>query len=179
MLGDILRRNRTRGFLSRAIEASGAYVVQPAMGAERSVMKAVRGIIAGVVWGIIAEVLGILVYGVLFAAWWDPTSPIWRPMSSLHWKLGMPLADLFGGLMAALGFAVLYKGIPGTGVRRGLIFGLILWFVCRVPGELYWYVMCPAPFMLVIAGWLHGLLLGILGGTAIAAVYGKSLEART
>lgn len=34
------------------------------------------------------------------------------------------------------------------------------------------YVMSPIPFMLVIAGWIHGLIDGALGGSAI---YGKSL----
>ncbi len=142
-------------------------------------MKIIRGVVAGVVWGIIGQFFGWLVYGVLFAAYWDKTSSFWRPMESLYWKLGMPLTGIFSGLLVALAYAILYKGIPGTGATRGLVFGLILWFVSRVPGELFWYVMSPVPFMLVIAGWLHGLIVGVLGGLALGAIYSKSLEGQS
>jgi hypothetical protein len=36
--------------------------------------------------------------------------------------------------------------------------------------------MSPIPFMLVVAGWVHGLLVSVSGGIALAAIYGKSLE---
>ncbi|MEW6419524.1 MAG: hypothetical protein AB1480_15650 [Nitrospirota bacterium] len=88
----------------------------------------------------------------------------------------MPLADIFSGLMISLGFALLYKGIPGAGLMKGLTFGLIIWLITRFAGELFWYVMSPVPFMLVVAGWLHGLIVSALGGIVLAAFYGKTLE---
>ena len=98
-------------------------------------------------------------------------------MDSLHWRIGMPLADIFSGLMIALGYALLYKGIPGaTNLKKGLMFGFIVWFMTRLTGELFWYSMSPIPFILVIAGWIHGILVLLLGGLVIAAIYGKSLE---
>lgn len=139
-------------------------------------MKILRGILGGVCFGIIGEIFGWIVYGVLFMKWTAEAHQVWRPMDSLHMRIGMPLADIFSGLMVALAYAVLYKGIPGTGIQKGLIFGLILWLVARFAGEIFFYVMSPIPFMLVIAGWLHGLIQGALGGIAIAAIYGKSLE---
>jgi hypothetical protein len=80
--------------------------------------------------------------------------------------------------MIALAYAVLYKGIPGTGIKKGLIFGLILWLINRLAGELFFYTMSPIPFMLVVAGWIHGLIVGALGGIILAAIYGKSLEGK-
>ena len=139
-------------------------------------MKILRGILGGVAFGIIGEIFGFLIYGVLFLKWTSEASQVFRPMDSLYMRIGMPLADIFGGLMVALAYAILYRGIPGTGIRKGLIFGLILWLITRFAGELFFYVMSPIPFMLVIAGWIHGLIVGAIGGTSIAAIYGKSLE---
>lgn len=135
-----------------------------------------RGILGGVVFGIIGEIFGWLIYGMLFMKWTEQASHMWRPMESLHWRIGMPLADIFSGLMVSLGYTLLYTGIPGNGLKKGLMYGLILWLITRVAGELFWYTMSPLPFMLVIAGWLHGLIVMSLGGLAIAAIYGESLE---
>lgn len=139
-------------------------------------MKILRGILSGIAFGIIGEIFGFIIYGVLFMKWISESHQVWRPMESMHMRIGMPLADIFGGLMVALAFAILYKGIPGTGIKKGLIFGLILWLITRLAGELFFYVMSPIPFMLVIAGWIHGLIVGATGGMAVAVIYGKSLE---
>ena len=141
-------------------------------------MKLLRGILGGVAFGMIGEIFGWLIYGSLFMKWSMQVSQLWRPMESLHWRVGMPLADIFSGLMIALAYAVLYKGIPGTGIKKGLIFGLILWLINRLAGELFFYTMSPIPFMLVVAGWIHGLIVGALGGIILAAIYGKSLEGK-
>ena len=139
-------------------------------------MKLLRGILGGIAFGIIGEIFGWVIYGLLFMKWTLQVSQLWRPMDSLYWRIGMPLADIFSGLMISLGYALLYKGIPGTGLKKGLVFGLIVWLIMRFAGELFWYTMSPIPFMLVIAGWIHGLVVSLLGGLILAAIYGKSLE---
>jgi len=139
-------------------------------------MKILRGILGGIAFGMISEIFGWLIYGVIFMKWTTQSSQLWRPMDSLCWRIGMPLADIFSGLMISLGFALLYKGIPSTGIKKGLMFGFILWLIIRLAGELFWYAMTPIPFMLVVAGWVHGLIAMLLGGVVMAAIYGKSLE---
>jgi hypothetical protein len=139
-------------------------------------MKILRGILGGIAFGLIGEIIGWFIYGVLFMKWTMQVGQLWRPMDSLHWRIGMPLADIFGGLMVSLAFAILYRGIPGTGIKKGLAFGLILWLITRLAGELFFYVMSPIPFTLVVAGWIQGFIVGALGGMVIAAIYGKSLE---
>ena len=139
-------------------------------------MKVLRGIAAGLALGIISWITAWPIYGIWFADAIANFSRLWRPMDSPHWTIGMPLANLFAGLTASLGFAILYKGIPGTGLIKGLVFGLILLLMSRIPGEIYWYLMSPVPFSLLLAGWLHGLFTMILGGLALAAIYGRSLE---
>lgn len=139
-------------------------------------MKILRGILAGISFGIIEEIFGWLIYGVLFVQWVNEASNVWRPMDDPAMRIGMPLVDILSGLAMAFGFAILFKGIPGTGIKKGIFFGLILWLITRFAGELFFYVMSPIPFMIVIAGWIHGLFVAVLGGAALAAIYGKSLE---
>ena len=139
-------------------------------------MKVVRGILGGIAFGIISQVFGFLIYGMLFMQWTLEANRVWRPMDSPFWQIGVSLADILSGLTIALAFALLYKGIPGSGLRKGLAFGLILWLITRFAGELFFYAMTPIPFMLVVAGWLHGLIVLPLGGMAMAAIYGKSLK---
>jgi hypothetical protein len=91
-------------------------------------------------------------------------------------RIWMPVVDILGGFAVAFAYAILFKGIPGSGIKKGIFFGLILWLVTRFVGELFFYVMSPIPFMIVIAGWIHGLFVAVLGGAALAAIYGKSLE---
>jgi hypothetical protein len=139
-------------------------------------MKVVRGIIGGVVFGVVNWLLGGLFYGLLFNKWIMMNASLWRPMDSPVMQWGMPLANIFSGLMIALVFAVIYRGIPGTGLKKGLIYGFLLWLIARFAGEFFMYTLMPYSFMLVVAGWLHGICGMLLGGILIAAIYGKSLE---
>jgi hypothetical protein len=53
-------------------------------------MKVLRGILAGVAFGIISEAFGWLFYGILFARWGEQVTQLSRPMESLLWRIGMP-----------------------------------------------------------------------------------------
>ncbi|MEW6618205.1 MAG: hypothetical protein AB1422_02445 [bacterium] len=139
-------------------------------------MMVIRWIVSGVVVAIISQVVGFVIYGLIFGKFCAMSEGIWRPMTDICWSVGMPLTDLLAGLMFALGYLLLYKGIPGKGINKGFTFGLIVWLMARVPGELYFYTMIPIHRMLVFAGWLQGLLSLCLGGLVIAALYGKTLE---
>ena len=139
-------------------------------------MKVLRGILAGISFGIIGEIFGWLIYGILFVQWVNESSSVWRPMDDPMMRIWMPVVDILGGFAVAFAYAILFKGIPGSGIKKGIFFGLILWLVTRFVGELFFYVMSPIPFMIVIAGWIHGLFVAVLGGAALAAIYGKSLE---
>ena len=140
------------------------------------IMKTVRGIIAGVVFGIINQLFGGLFYGLLFNKWVMMSASLWRPMESPLMQWGMLLVNVLSGLLIALVFAVIYRGIPGTGLKKGIVYGFLLWLITRLAGELFMYVLMPYSFMLVVAGWLQGICGMLLGGALIAIIYGKSLE---
>lgn len=139
-------------------------------------MKLVRGIIAGLLYGVVSEIFGMLVYGMLFAGVMRDTAQLWRPMTDPLMTIGMPITDLCAGLLVSLGFVWLNKSIPGTGAKKGINFALILFLITRLGGEVMWYTMAPVPFTFVLAGWIHGLAVAVCGGAVLGAVYGKTIE---
>lgn len=81
--------------------------------------------------------------------------------------------SLIGYFFFALVFAVLYKGIPGKGVKKGLMYGLLLWLVTAFLG------MSTMPFYMNIAPvlviyWIaQALIMDLVGGAILGAIYKK------
>lgn len=139
-------------------------------------MKIIRGILGGIAFSIISGITSLFTYLELFSKWTEQINHLLRPMESLQMRFGMLFAEVITGLTVAFIYAILHKGIPGTGIKKGLNFGLIIWLVWGFAGELYWYMMSPIPIALMFIGWFESLMVLSLGGIAIAAIYGKSLR---
>ncbi len=83
------------------------------------------------------------------------------------------LVGLVSSFFWVLVFAVLYKGIPGKGIKKGLMYGFLIWLAASFKG------IASMPFYMTIAEgvimyWLvSGLLLNLLLGTVTAAIYKK------
>jgi hypothetical protein len=135
-----------------------------------------RILVAGLAYGIVAQVIGGIIYGGIFMKWTQEIAFLWRPMDSLLWKVGMPLSSFLEGILLAIGYIVLYKGIPGEGIKKGLSFGLLLFLMNGIAGELSWYSMMPLPSMYILAGWLYSFVVFVIGGILISLIYGKTLE---
>jgi hypothetical protein len=66
---------------------------------------------------------------------------------------------------------VLYSGIPGKNISKGLNFAVILWLVGTVPGMAITYLSMAVP-NLIIASWVFGGLINLLVmGAVLAFVY--------
>lgn len=79
--------------------------------------------------------------------------------------------SLIGGVIYAIAYDTLKASIPGkTILRRGLAFGLILFFVGGLPGFLSMYLLVNLPCGLTSWWIAEGFIVSLLGGTAIAAV---------
>ena len=139
-------------------------------------MIAVRCVLGGIVQGVIMILLSFPIHGLIFGQWWDKVSLV-RPMDRWQVVPGMAIATICWGILLSFGFAVLYKGIPGKGLKKGLLYGLILWLIFILFVEFWNYLQLNIPFMVVVAGILYYLITLPLGGLAIAAIYGKTLEA--
>ena len=59
--------------------------------------------------------------------------------------IGGNLTGLFRAIIFALVYALLYKGIPGEGVKKGMIYGNLVWLVGALAG------MASMPVYMTIA----------------------------
>ena len=137
-------------------------------------MKIGRVLIAGIVVGILSSAWGWLTCGRLFNRVYalEPTI-IWKPPAEMPFVL-MNVASLVFAFLLALVYALIYKGLPGRGVVKGLWFGLFVWLVGGLPGiSSLWMVTVMAPGVIIY--WLVGsLVVSLWQGLVIAAIYGRS-----
>jgi hypothetical protein len=139
-------------------------------------MKYIKGIFGGALFGVISILTSWFVYNVLFINEVSQAALQWRPQDSWQVAILVPANHIFSGLLTSLGFAILYKGIPGNGIIKGFFFGLLLSIVIWLPAEIFWYTSSQISAALPLAGWLHHFITSIVGCSVIAAIYGKSLE---
>jgi hypothetical protein len=133
--------------------------------------------------GLVANVLSFIVGGggyQLFG-WVFELEPRgvwkWSPEKTAEMSFGW-WAFLIGGntllaIVYALVYAVLYHGIPGTGFRKGLVFGLIVWLVGVVPAIFTMYVLVNIHGGALLYFLTQSLVEHLVYGAAVALIYGK------
>lgn len=118
-----------------------------------------RWLFAGIASGLIAHVLETLYLPLAKLSYY------FKLLSSVK----LILFYLLEGLSISLCFAVFYKGLPGKRVKKGIIFGLIIWAVFyNFPTNTYNLKMTQY-FLQVI----YKLCAIVLGGIVISALYGN------
>ena len=131
-------------------------------------------ILAGIAATIVGTAIGFICCGWLFN--WvyqlEPTS-VWKPMDQDFgsWIGVMFFGGLVLNIILAKVYAIIHKSLPGPFVRKGLIFGLMVWSVGTLPGMFATY-MTMVVAETVIWYWLfEGLLKSVILGIVIAAIY--------
>jgi hypothetical protein len=138
-------------------------------------MNAKRIVIAGVVIWIVSSIFFYLTSGWLFNWVYKLPPNIWRdwstmPASALN-LIGPHVIGIIRALLFVLVFAIIYKGIPGKGVTKGMIYGLLVWIVGALSG------LAAMPFYMTIATgvviyWIIGaLFLSVINGAIVGAIY--------
>ena len=75
------------------------------------------------------------------------------------------------GLLFTGVYTVVAKGIPGkTLVKKGLIYGLLIWLVGGITGYLAMILLINLPVDLIAYWAVTGLIINLLGGVAIAKI---------
>ncbi len=137
-------------------------------------MKIGKLALAGAVVGILTSVWGWLTCGWLFN--WvytlEPTN-IWKSAEEMPFVL-MNTTNLVFAFLLALVYALIYKGLPGKGIVKGLWFGLFVWLVGALPGNFALGMFTVMAQEVVIYWIIVSLLTGLWQGLLIAAIYGKS-----
>lgn len=136
-----------------------------------------KSIIAGVVAGIVYIAVGMLVWYLpssYLMPLYEASARLWKPMEPMIiWQAQMWGLQLIEVIIFAAVFSLLYNGIPGKGVRKGLNYGFILWIVGTLPGMMLTYMTMAVPNA-IVAHWLFGGLMELLiVGSVISLVYEK------
>jgi hypothetical protein len=134
-------------------------------------METRKVLIAGFVTGIVFLILDI-VFAIV-------ASPILAPYASLAvWKnppefTAGSVFDIINGLMLAGVYSVLYKGIPGKGLKKGFNYGLIVGLFRVVMSAFSNFVMIAIPTEVVLANLLSGYVEIVLLCVILSALYEK------
>ncbi len=138
-------------------------------------MNAKRIVIAGVVVWIVSSIFFFLTCGWLFKWVYKLPPNIWRDFTAMQASagnlIGAHVIGIIRALLFVLVFAILYKGIPGKGVTKGMIYGVLVWIVGALTG------MASMPFYMTIATgvviyWIiQQLVLGVINGAIVGAIY--------
>ena len=144
-----------------------------------------RAALAGLVANLASFVVGgggYLLFGGAFRL--EPTS-IWRwtpdrmGEMSVGWWVYLVMGNTALAVVLALVYAVLYDGIPGRGVRKGLVFGLIVWLVGVLPPVFTMHVLTVMNGWAILYFTTQSLFEHLAYGAIIAAIYGRPVRADT
>lgn len=98
---------------------------------------------------------------------WTPAMGLNIPVSWMTlFLLNIILAIIFAWV-----FAILYKGIPGQGVRKGLAFGFLAWLIGVLPAMTTLYLVTNIAPLALVYFTVQGLFEWLVYGAVIAAIY--------
>lgn len=105
----------------------------------------------------------------------EPTSVWkWTPAMGLNIPVSwwvLLLMNIILAIVFAWVFAVLYKGIPGKGIRKGLIFGILAWLIGVVPPMTTLYLMTRIATGALLYFTFQGLFEWLVYGLVISLIY--------
>ena len=137
-------------------------------------MNIKRILISGLIIWIVDSIFGWLTCGWLFNWVYQLPPNIWKDpaviMSACNF-IGANLIGILRALIFASVYAILYKGIPGSGIKKGMIFGLIVWLVGALSG------ISSMPFYMTIAVtvvvyWvIQALIMNLIDGIIVGIIY--------
>ncbi|MBU1111312.1 MAG: hypothetical protein ABIG93_05955 [archaeon] len=137
-------------------------------------MNVKRLLISGIIIWIVSTIFTWLTCGWLFNWVYLIPPVIWNDPATMFTTSSLILTNLFGLMIAilfTLVYAVLYKGIPNKGVKKGLTYGFLLWLVGALSG------MITMPFYMTIAWtviiyWIiNAWVINLINGAIVGAIY--------
>ncbi len=144
-------------------------------------MKTKKILISGLVAGLAAFLVGSVLYmNPLVSSIYSQYSnyPCSKPMGLFGGLGNWLLLMMVGGLVSTIFLAILYSYTEkGIGIKsawkKGLLFGVLLWLVSKVPTSYYTWLMYTYPDILNLIETFNGLIGGIVAGVVLAVVYEK------
>lgn len=140
-------------------------------------MKTTKILLAGVAINFVSFLVGggsYFLFGGVFnleprAIWkWTPAQGFNMPAK---WWVILFLLNLVLAIAFAFIYALIEKGLPGQGLKKGLSFGLIVWIVGPIPALITMYLMINIATGALIYFTLQSLVEWLIYGAVISAIY--------
>ena len=129
---------------------------------------------AGVLVWIVSFVWTMLTCGWLFNWVYGIEPIIWRTTEQIM-GAGTFIGSLLLGLLIALiyvfVYALIYKGIPGKGVKKGLMYGALLWLVAPFSGMITMPLYMTVAITVVVYWILNALVIFLINGAIVGKIY--------
>jgi hypothetical protein len=143
-------------------------------------MNAKRILACGLVFMVLSMTVNMLASILTMSYYTDPAySGLWSSiMMSTNGPPGAPffiasaLFSLMTGTIFAASYSLLKKSVPGKGMVKGVIYGLMLFLIVGVPFTLTIYLMLAVPVALLLVWALSSLIVYKLSGIAFWKIIG-------
>ena len=123
-------------------------------------------IVGGVLAGLVMVVVGFIVGGMTAEMYRMSPAALWKPMGG-NWFLQMVVYDIVVGLILSFVYSILKSAVPGSGLQKGIIFGLLVWLVGTLPGMGITYLTMNVRNLMLTVWALNGLANYVLSGMVI------------
>lgn len=137
-------------------------------------LKTKKIALASVIVWVVSAIIGWLTCGWLFKGVYQIPQIIWKSPEIIM-AAGNTIGSLLVGLISAIifvtVFAILYKGIPGKGINKGLNYGLLLWAVSAFSGILTMIFYMTISPVVIIYWILQALVVNLIIGVIVAKIY--------
>jgi len=130
-------------------------------------------IFASVIIWIVGSIVGMLTCGWLFNWVYMLPPLIWKDPKVMLAPINM-LASYSIGLISAIIFTSVYSliknAIPGTGIKKGAIYGMIIWAVGALTGISIMPIYMTIATTVVVYWILQALAMNMINGAIVAAI---------
>lgn len=132
-------------------------------------------LIAGIIFAVLNQGFGYLVWEYLFGDQIKNIQGLWRDMNSAEVRNLPPIASLIAGLAVAC----LVSKIPLSEkcccpYMRGICIGFKIFLIAGLANAIMWYAYSPIPKVVFNASVIHHLLSFVLGTVVVSRIVGES-----
>lgn len=123
-------------------------------------------IVGGLLAGLAIMVVSFIIGSMTADMYKMSNAAMWKPMGQ-DWFWSMLAYDFVVGLILAYVWSIVKGAIPGTGIQKGLFFGLLVFLLGTIPGMGMTYLTMNIRNKMIIVWTMNGLFNYLLAGAAI------------
>lgn len=133
--------------------------------------KLLKILLSGIVAGIILFVVSSIVYNYTGHISDPSLSHIFREKISMKWFYKLLIITAGTGIIMAIFFSVIYSGLPGGNIFKGIFWGFIVWTL-MVHQPLITLIVVGKFNMDLLVSWIiQGLISYVAAGISISLIY--------